>query len=292
MSRPTLLAEWSDLLQRRPTFQDALRGYGEILAAWSRWPAAGVAPLGWGAHACRTRWARGVPLLAETIPAIVPDALEDLLVPAMDLVAAVGREEDAALQRFAQSWDRGEVTPAALLPGRGSLGSPAVRDRIGLSAEAFGFLACAGLRPALEGYFAECREHLGEGMWSLGVCPFCGAPPGFTDILENGGRHLVCHFCGAGWIFPRLQCPSCGTTDPQQFLRFQAEDKEEGYLISACKACRGYLKELDRRVRWNGGPALIEDWGSPHLDVLAHRAGYWRAVPTLIELEQATRSKP
>jgi FdhE protein len=289
MTTSPLLAEWSDLLKRRPTFRDALRGYVEILNAWGRWPDDHVSPLAWDAAACRERWARGVPLLAETVPAIAPDALEDLLIPAMELIGMIGREE-AALQRFAQAWDRGEVAPAALLPGRGSLGSPSVRDRIGLSAAAFGFLSCAGLRPALERYFAESRAHLAEGVWSLGVCPYCGAPPGFTDILENGGRRLVCHFCASGWTFPRLQCPFCGTTDAQQFVKFQAEDKEEGYLISACKACHAYLKELDRRVRWNGASALVEDWGSPHLDVLAHRAGYWRAIPTLIELEQATRA--
>lgn len=46
----------------------------------------------------------------------------------------------------------------------------------------------------------------------------------------------------------------------------------------------GYLKELDRRVRWNAGSALIEDWSSPHLDLTAHRTGYWRPIPTLVEV--------
>jgi formate dehydrogenase maturation protein FdhE len=73
-------------------------------------------------------------------------------------------------------------------------------------------------------------------------------------------------------------------------VRFQGEDREEGYLISACRACHVYLKELDRRVRWNAGSALVEDWGSPHLDVFAHRSGYRREVPTLIELEQVARA--
>jgi formate dehydrogenase maturation protein FdhE len=74
-------------------------------------------------------------------------------------------------------------------------------------------------------------------------------------------------------------------------VRFQGEDKEEGYLISACRACHAYLKEIDRRVRWNAASALVEDWGSPHLDVFAHRSGYGRAVPTLIELERAVRAR-
>ncbi len=223
-------------------------------------------------------------LLAESSPALDAEALEPLLAPALDLLAMVGVNE-ASLRSFAQAWDRGEVTPAALLPGR-TAASPAVLDR-----EAWAFLGYGGLRPALERYFAHCRGHLTEGVWQRGVCPFCGGPPGFTDILENGGRHLVCHLCGGGWIFPRLRCPGCDIADAKQFVKFQGEDKEEGYLISACRACQVYLKELDRRVRWNAGSALVEDWGSPHLDVFAHRSGYWRAVPTLIELEQATRAR-
>jgi FdhE protein len=224
-----------------------------------------------------------VPLLAETSPALDPEALEPLLAPALDILAMVGVDE-ASLQGFAQAWDRGEVTPLALLPGGNATGAL-------LAPEAWTFLGCGGLRPALESYFADCRPSLTEGAWQRGVCPFCGGAPGFTDILENGGRRLVCHFCGGGWIFPRLRCPSCDTADTKQFVKIQGEDKEEGYLISACRACRAYLKELDRRVRWNAGTALVEDWGSPHLDVFAHRSGYWRAVPTLIELEQATRAR-
>jgi hypothetical protein len=44
------------------------------------------------------------------------------------------------------------------------------------------------------------------------------------------------------------------------------------------------MKELDRRVRWNGGPALVEDWGSPHFDLVAHREGYWRPLTPPLEL--------
>jgi hypothetical protein len=282
VSYTRLVREWEELLARRPTFHDALRAYGEILASWSRWPSTTVTPLRWSPAECRERWERGVPLLAEAAPALDAEALEPLLAPVLDLLAMVGVEE-AALQRFAQAWDRGGVTPAALLPGRDATAT--------LGPAEWAFLGYGSLRPVLDAYFADCRAHLAEGVWPRGVCPFCGAAPGFTDILENGGRRLACHFCGGGWTFPRLRCPSCDTAEAKQFVKFQGEDKEEGYLISACRACQNYLKELDRRVRWNGGSALVEDWGSPHLDVFAHRSGYWRAVPTLIELEQVTRQR-
>ncbi|OLE39104.1 MAG: hypothetical protein AUG00_03450 [Candidatus Rokubacteria bacterium 13_1_20CM_2_70_7] len=288
MTYTTLLEEWEALLERRPTFREPLKAYREILVAWSRWSGERLAPLGWTAAECRERWRRGVPLLAETSPVVEPEALEDLLVPAMELLFAAGTDNEA-LRRFAQAWDRGEVTPAALLPAKGTLGSVTIRERLGLTSEALGFLACGGLRPILEDYFAGCRAHFSDGVWDLGVCPFCGAPAGFTDILESGGRRLACHLCGGAWIFPRLKCPHCGSVDSKDIVKFQAEEREEGYLIGACRNCHGYLKELDRRVRWNAGSALVEDWGSPHLDLVAHRAGYWRAVPTLIDLERGSR---
>ena len=67
-------------------------------------------------------------------------------------------------------------------------------------------------------------------------------------------------------------------------MRLEPEDRDQGYLILGCNGCKAYLKELDRRVRWNGQSALVEDWGSPHLDLVASRAGYWRPVPTLLQL--------
>jgi FdhE protein len=156
----------------------------------------------------------------------------------------------------------------------------------GVSGELLGFLACASLRPILEAYFAECRPHLAEGTWSLGTCPFCGAPPAFADLIEDGRRRLACHLCGGGWIFSRACCPFCGTVAARDLIRLLPDGTEEGYAVEACRPCGGFVKELDRRVRWNGGSALVEDWGSPHLDLVAERAGYRRAVPTLVQLQR------
>jgi len=52
--------------------------------------------------------------------------------------------------------------------------------------------------------------------------------------------------CGGGWVFPRLQCPFCGHQTAKDLVRLDAEEKEEGYFISACEQCHGYIKELDR----------------------------------------------
>jgi FdhE protein len=279
--------EWTALLERRPTFREPLRLYGPILAAWARWPEGRIAPLRWSVEECRDRWQRGVPLLPDASPAIPPEEVEELLAPVIDFLLTLDLENEA-LQRFAEAWDRGEVGPADLFPDRGRVGSASVQERVGLSQEFLAFLAYGSLRPILETYFAECRPHLTDSAWELGVCPFCGGPPGFTDLPESGRRRLACHLCGGAWTFSRLRCPYCGSRNAKDFVRLQAEDREEGYYISACRACNGYLKELDRRVRWNGGPALVEDWGTPHLDLVARREGYWRAVPTLIQVDKTT----
>ncbi|MBI2218514.1 MAG: formate dehydrogenase accessory protein FdhE [Candidatus Rokubacteria bacterium] len=272
-------------MERRPTFREPLAPYGKILDAWAQWCGDRVAPLRWSAEDCRERWRRGDPLLAAAVPSIRPEEMEDLLAPAIEFLVTIGREE-TALARFAEAWDRGDVSPAALFPEKGRIGSAAVQERSGLSQEFVAFLAHASLRPILESYFADCRPHLTDSPWNLGVCPFCGGPPGFADLLEGGQRRLACHLCGAGWTFPRLECAYCGGRNAKDLAVLRAEEQEEGYSISTCKACNGYVKEVDRRLRWNAGSALVEDWGSPHLDLIAHRAGYWRAIPTLIQLEE------
>ena len=284
MTGPDLREEWAALLERRPTCREALEPYGAILAAWATAPETPAGRLRWSAEECRAVWRRGVPLLPEAAPAIPADAVEGLVGAALEFLAAVG-EDVGALRRFVAAWDRGEIGPAGLFPARGRLAAPALSSATGLSPEALGFVAYAGLRPILAAWFAECRVHLTSDAWDLGVCPFCGAPPGFGDMAEDGRRQLACYLCAGSWSFARLQCPYCGSRSPNDLVRLQGEAAEEGYLIGACHGCRGYLKELDRRVRWNAGSALVEDWGSPHLDVVARRRGYWRPIPTLIQLQ-------
>ena len=119
------------------------------------------------------------------------------------------------------------------------------------------------------------------------MCPFCGGPPGFVDVIEGGRRRLACHFCGGAWGFAKLRCPLCGVEGTKDMVRLQAEGEDAGYVVSGCRACGAYLKELDRRERWNGGPPLLEDWASPHLDVVARRAGLRKPLPALLDLTQA-----
>lgn len=271
---------WQDLRRRRAALEGSLVVYGSVIEHWAESDVP-VAALSWSADECRSRWDRGVPLLAEAPPTIDTDAAETLLSPVLDLVASARPDTIEELGRFAEAWDRGTIDLAALFPARGRIGM--LDEAIGLKADVLGFVAQSALRPLLEPYLGACRDHLRDHDWALGVCPLCGSPPAFSDVTEDGRRRLACHLCGAGWTFTRLRCPFCGTDDTKELARLDFEaPADQGYFMSTCSRCRAYIKELDRRVRWNGGPALVEDWGSPHFDMAAGSAGYWRPDPPVI----------
>jgi hypothetical protein len=279
-----LLAEWDEVLARRGSLREPLGFWTAILQGWAGWkPPMLLQPLRWSAEDCCARWERGVPLGAEAEPVIAPDAVEDLLGPVMERLAADGPEAAEAFQRFAEAWDRGEIGPSALWPRPDRDPAAFLQERFKLASHLGAFLGPAALRPALETYFEGTRG-LPEGLWSRGICPWCGGAPGYGDLIEDGRRRLSCHLCGGTWIAARLKCPFCDTWDSKDLVRLIAEGIEEGYFIEACRVCRGYLKGVDRRQRWNAGSPLVEDWSSPHLDLHAMREGYWRATPTLVHL--------
>ena len=256
--------------------------YGPLIDAWAAW-APPAAPPTWTQPSCDEHWRRGVPLLADTPLAFDRADVEDALAVAMEAVTAARPEEAEGMRRLADEWDAERLEIAAFLPTRGAVGEVAAR-RLGIRPATVAFLTYAGLRPALEWSLHAARPLLADGRWTLGVCPFCGAPPGFADILEDGRRQLVCHLCGGGWIFSRVRCPLCGVDGPHDLARLEPGGADEAYFISGCTRCKGYLKEIDRRQRWNARAPIVEDWGSPHLDLVARRAGYWRPLPTLLDV--------
>jgi FdhE protein len=284
MALSALRTEWDDLLERRPAFRATLDVYGEILDRWGRWAPAGSPPLGWAAAQCHERWERGVPLLAEAPPPTSAAEVEELLGALMERLAEAVDGAAPALQRVAEAWDRRALGPADFLPTRGRIGSGEAERLSGLSPDLVAFLAYGTLRPALETYLAPTHAHLDAHVWKLGACPFCGGPPSFSDVLEDGRRRLACHLCGGGWLYSRVKCPFCGADSSEDLVRLEPSDRDQGYVVIGCNRCRMYVKELDRRVRWNAQSALIEDWGSPHFDLVASRAGYRRPTPSLSTL--------
>jgi hypothetical protein len=281
-----LVAEWDDLLRRRSSLRESLQLWTLVLSGWVRWKPGVAPPLSWSLEECAERWERGVPLLAESNPDIPRVDAEELLGPVMEQLARHAPEAGAGFQRFALAWDAGEIGPENLLPHPGRDPVSAVGEAFGIEVHLAAFFGPAALRPALESYFEGVRA-LPDGMWTRGTCAWCGGFPNYGDLIEDGRRRLCCMLCGGAWIAPRLKCPFCDTWNSRDLVRLVAEGSEEGYFIEACRACRGYLKGVDRRQRWNAGSPLVEDWGSPHLDAYAATQGYWRSTPCLAHLVSA-----
>ena len=278
-----LVAEWDDILARRPAFRESLQFWTAVLRGWLGWSDEAPRSLAWSAKQCRERWERGVSLLAESEPNLRRPAVEELLGPLMEALAAQVQEGAAGLQRFAMAWDRGDVGPESLLPHPGRDPVATLERELGLDAQLTAFLGPGSLRPAMETFFEAVRE-IPDGIWTRGTCPWCGGFPAYADLIEDGRRRLSCPLCGGAWIAPRLRCPFCEAWNSRDLVRLVAQGGDEGYFIEACRACRGYIKGVDRRERWNAGAPLLEDWGSPHLDLHATREGYWRPTPSLVHL--------
>jgi FdhE protein len=277
-----LRAGWNDLLARRSSLSESLALWTAVIDVWARWTPGEIPVLRWSADECRGLWDRGLPLLSDAPLSVPPQEVEELIGPLIEILA--GADEVEALSRFAEAWDQGEVTLSMLLPVAGKEATSSLQERTGLSSDLLGFITSGSLRPLLEIYFVDVRSHLTEGVWDRGACPFCGGAPSFADLLEDGQRRLACHLCGGAWTFARLMCPFCENWSAKDLVRLMGEEQEEGYFIEACLVCRGYVKGIDRRLRWNAGSALVEDWGSPHLDLIARRQEFWRAGPSLIQL--------
>jgi FdhE protein len=269
-------------VERRREIAPTLALYADVLDHWAS--VTDAAPRAWTAAECGDQWRRGLPLTVKTPPLLAADDIEEVLGAVMEHVAALDPSRAPALQRLAAAWDARAVTPASLLPTPRGIGDGAAEAASGLDSDAVAAIACAALRPWLEAWLAGARAHLESAEWGRGVCPFCGAPPGFIDVIEGGHRRLACHFCGGAWSFAKLRCPLCGVEGTEPLYRLKAEGADEGYVISACRRCRGYVKELDRRERWNGGPPVLEDWSTPHLDVVARQEDFRKPVSALLDL--------
>jgi hypothetical protein len=276
-----LRTEWETLLDRRADWRKPLGFWTRVLDAWAGWRPGDFRPLDWTPAACRERWGRGVPLLLEADLPLPREAIEGMIGPLIEPLALCGPDEEQALRAFARQWDDGAAGPADLLPLLGKGGSlglgPARGGRVPLAA----FLAQAGLRPPLETYFSRVRI-LPAGLWTASVCPWCGGSPGFVEIVADGGRRVCCHLCGGGWAPMATRCPWCEEGDALVHLTGTAV--EPGDIVEACRVCHGYVKGVDRRQRPTALSPLVEDWGSPHLDVLAMGSSYQRPTPSIAQL--------
>src|SRR5262249_34475435 len=152
---------------------------------WSGWSPSRSVVSDLDESSARRCWERGEPVLASLPPPIKTEDVEDVLALLMERLGENLPDAPPALQRFPEAWDGRAITPSALLPALGRVGTGAVESVSGLHSDLVTFLALGSLRPALDPYVAPCRAYLRADDWRRGTCPFCGAPPGFADVLED-----------------------------------------------------------------------------------------------------------
>jgi hypothetical protein len=138
-------------------------------------------------------------------------------------------------------------------------------------------LAQNSLKPALHAWAEGLDGVVDLDRWRRGRCPMCGNAPALSEIQgKEGERRLRCTMCGAGWHFPRLQCPFCHSQDYKNLGYIAVEGEEAKVRLQTCDACRGYIKVV---VTYDPLPTVglaVEDLATLHLDSIATARGYAR----------------
>jgi FdhE protein len=90
------------------------------------------------------------------------------------------------------------------------------------------------------------KKLVDQEQWRRGYCPVCGGKADFAFLdKEKGARWLLCSRCDTEWLFQRLECPYCGTTNQNELAYFT--DDSELYRLYICQRCHTYLKAVDMR---------------------------------------------
>jgi FdhE protein len=142
------------------------------------------------------------------------------------------------------------------------------------------FVLNHALRPVLLAFADTVVPVLAQGLgedwekvWQKGVCPVCGGKPDIAYLDEpSGARHLVCMRCDGDWLFPRIKCPFCNTTDPEMLSFYASED--EVHRVYVCQNCRRYLKAIDLRHAHRPVVFPVERVVTVDLDMAARQKGF------------------
>ena len=159
---------------------------------------------------------------------------------------------------------------------------PGILD--GISENLIQTIIQATLQPFLASYSEALSPSVEQERWRRRYCPICGGSPDLAALKkEVGARWLLCWRCDTEWLFQRLECPYCGTQEPDT-LAFFTDDKEL-YRLYVCESCKCYLKAVDLRKIEAEVLLPLERFYTIDLDRQAIEKGYHSCQ------KQATKNK-
>ena len=110
-----------------------------------------------------------------------------------------------------------------------------------------------------------------QDSWERPYCPVCGGKPSFAALdKESGARSLLCSRCNAEWLFGRIGCAFCESTEKQ--LYYPGEDGL--YRLYVCDVCKRYLKTIDLRQAGRDLYLPVECIVTVSMDIAAQEKGY------------------
>ncbi len=129
------------------------------------------------------------------------------------------------------------------------------------------------LKPYLEWAAEQVLPYVDQQRWKRRYCPACGGAPDFAFLDEEiGARHLLCSRCNSEWLYRRLGCPFCGTTDHTKLFYYPSEDGV--YRLYVCQECQRYLKTIDLRQVGRTVLLPVERVTTVVMDAAARQEGY------------------
>ena len=141
------------------------------------------------------------------------------------------------------------------------------------STELLTFVFTHALRPFLRAYASLLAPLIEQERWLRGRCPVCGGEPDLAFLdEESGARHLVCSRCDSQWLFPRVRCPFCNSSEPRDIAYYPSEDGR--HRLYTCQGCKRYLKTVDLRKARRRVQLPVERIVTVALDVAAREEGY------------------
>jgi FdhE protein len=269
-----LVAQLRAAQAQHPELADHLNLHADLLAAGMA-AAVSVTVPEVSAEEAQARCAAGAPLLrAQDIPlnstslwqtfervcAIASQRRPDLAGP-FDELLALSQNAPCRLKASMRRY---------LVVGEVETGAAGLTQQEELLVFAFSYT----LRPVLRACAERLAPQLSQELWQRGACPICGGEPDFALLDDKAGtRYLVCSRCDTRWLYPRVKCPFCDTSDPSDLAYYPWEDGR--YRLYTCGACRRYLKAMDmRQAGAQGMPAEVARVLTVDMDVAAREEGY------------------